>query len=77
MSAPLVQAACGQPQALAHALGEPFAALVRMRGEPQPAATDGRLRWADTLDSEIRHPPMVLNGQIVVAQTVGDVVSYR
>lgn len=38
---------------------------------------DGRLRWADTLDSEIRHPPMVLNGQIVVAQTVGDVVSYR
>ncbi len=37
----------------------------------------GRLRWADTLRSEIRHPPMVLNGQIVVAQTVGDVVSYR
>jgi len=39
--------------------------------------SDGRLRWADTLRSEIRHPPMVLNGQIVVAQTVGDVVSYR
>jgi hypothetical protein len=39
--------------------------------------SDGRLLWADTLRSEIRHPPMVLNGQIVVAQTVGDVVSYR
>ena len=39
--------------------------------------SDGRLRWADTLRSEMRHPPMVLNGQIVVAQTVGDVVSYR
>ena len=39
--------------------------------------TDGRARWADTLRSEIRHPPMVLNGQIVVAQTVGDLVSYR
>ena len=39
--------------------------------------SDGRLRWADTLRSEIRHPPMVLNGQIVVAQTLGDVVSYR
>ena len=39
--------------------------------------SNGRLRWADTLRSEIRHPPMVLNGQIVVAQTVGDVVSYR
>lgn len=38
---------------------------------------DGRMRWADTLRSELRHPPMVLNGQIVVAQTVGDVVSYR
>ena len=39
--------------------------------------SDGRLRWADTLRSEIRHPPMVLNGQFVVGQTYGDVVSYR
>lgn len=38
---------------------------------------NGRLLWADTLRSELRHPPMVLNGQIVVAQTLGDVVSYR
>ena len=38
---------------------------------------NGRLLWADTLRSELRHPPMVLNGQIVVAQTMGDVVSYR
>ena len=37
----------------------------------------GQLQWADTLRSEIRHPPMVLNGQIVVAQTMGEVVSYR
>lgn len=37
----------------------------------------GRLRWADTLRSEIRHPPMIVNGQIIVAPTIGDVVSYR
>ncbi|MDQ3698190.1 MAG: PQQ-like beta-propeller repeat protein [Gemmatimonadota bacterium] len=33
--------------------------------------------WSRHLGSEIRHPPIVLNGQVVVAPSLGNVVSLR
>ena len=36
-----------------------------------------RQRWTRRVGGELRHPPMIRNGQIVVAPVIGDVVSFR
>jgi outer membrane protein assembly factor BamB len=38
---------------------------------------DRRRRWVREADGELRHPPMVRHGQMVIAPVIGDVVSYR
>lgn len=39
--------------------------------------TRGGWTWTRRLGGELRHPPVVLNRQIVIGPTLGDVVSYR
>lgn len=39
--------------------------------------TTGRRSWVRQVEGELRHPPIVTQGQIVVAPLIGDVVSFR
>jgi outer membrane protein assembly factor BamB len=39
--------------------------------------TSGRTVWTRNVGGELRHPPMILNGQMIVIPVTGKVVSYR
>jgi eukaryotic-like serine/threonine-protein kinase len=38
---------------------------------------EGRVGWTRDIGEELRHPPMILNGQMIVAPLNGKVVSFR
>ncbi len=52
--------------------------VATIDGELQYHARSGAARpWSLTIGGELLHPPVVRNGQIVVAPVLGDVMSFR